>query len=71
MILGELYWPGLKADVSRFYRSCEICQKMIAKGKEPKVPLQMPLIDVLFKRIAVNIFGPILIHQEMKDTSTY
>ncbi|XP_062599512.1 uncharacterized protein LOC134261046 [Saccostrea cucullata] len=58
-ILSEFYWPGLQTDVKLFCRSCDICQRTIQKGKVSKYPLQkMPLIDVPFKRVAVDIVGP-------------
>jgi hypothetical protein len=56
----NFYWPGIHGDVTRFCRSCDICQKTIQKGKVPKVPLEMmPLIDTPFKRVAVDLVGPI------------
>ena len=46
--------------MARFCRSCDICQRTISKGRIPKVPLQkMPLIDQPFKRVAVDLVGPI------------
>ena len=59
-ILLGFFWPGLQADVSRFCQSCDICQRTISKGRVPRVPLgKMPVIDVPFKRIAVDLVGPI------------
>ena len=59
-ILTEFYWPGILSDVKRFCRSCDICQRTVQKGKVAKHPLQkMALIDKVFKRVAVDIFGPI------------
>ena len=59
-ILTEFYWPGILSDVKRFCRSCDICQRTVQKGKVAKHPLQkMPLIDEVFKRVAVDIVGPI------------
>ena len=44
--------------MTRFCRSCDICQRTISKGRIPKVPLQkMPLIDQPFKRVAVDLVG--------------
>jgi len=58
-ILSSFYWPGLRKDVTRFCRSCEICQKTVPKGTIPKAPLEnMPIIDVPFKRVAVDLVGP-------------
>ena len=59
-ILPNIFWPGLGQDVIRFCRSCDMCQRTIKKDIVTKVPLgSMPLIDTSFKRIAVDIFGPI------------
>ena len=54
------FWPGVCGDVARFCKSCDICQRTIQKGRVTKVPLgKMPLIDTPFKRVAVDIVGPI------------
>ncbi len=54
------YWPGMEGDVKRYCRSCDMCQRTIPKGKVTKVPLgKMPMIETPFKRIAVDIVGPI------------
>lgn len=59
-IMSSFYWPGIQADVRRYCRSCDICQRTTSKGRTMKVPLgQMPLIEVPFQRIAVDIVGPI------------
>ncbi|XP_069108942.1 uncharacterized protein [Argopecten irradians] len=59
-ILTEFYWPGVDSDVTRYCRSCDVCQKTISKGRVTKVPLgTMPLIDVPFQRVAVDIVGPL------------
>ena len=37
-----------------------VCQRRVKKGNVKKVPLgSMPLIDMPFKRVAVDIVGPI------------
>ena len=59
-ILSEFYWPGLTADVARYCRSCEACQRTVPKGRVSKAPLQkMPLIGVPFDRVAMDLVGPI------------
>ena len=59
-IMQNFYWPGLQSDVSRFCNSCDICQRTMLKGRLPKVPLQnMPIIDTPFKRVAIDLVGPI------------
>ena len=59
-ITSNFHWPGVVADVARFCRSCDICQKAAPKGRICKVPLgEMPLMEEPFKRVAVDLFGPI------------
>ena len=59
-ITTSFHWPGITSDVTRFCRSCEICQKTLPKGKVTKVPLgEMPIMDVPFHRVAVDLIGPI------------
>ena len=59
-ILPNFFWPGLRQDVIRFCRSCDLCQRIVKRGSIKKVPLgTMPLIDSPFKRVAVDIVGPI------------
>ena len=58
-ILPNFFWPGLCQDVIRFCLSCDVCQRTIKKGIVTKVPLgSMPLTDMKFKRVAVDIVGP-------------
>ncbi|KAL3872608.1 hypothetical protein ACJMK2_035823 [Sinanodonta woodiana] len=60
-VLREFYWPGVNGDIERICRSCDVCQKTVSKGRNTRVPLgKMPLIDTPFKRVAVDIVGPIL-----------
>ena len=59
-VLALFFWPGIQADVRRFCRSCDICQRTTAKGKTRKVPLaKMPVIDEPFRRVAVDLVGPL------------
>ena len=59
-VLTEFHWPGVQADIRRFCRSCDICQRTIPKGRVPAVPLgQMPIISEPFQRIAVDLVGPL------------
>ena len=59
-IMSHFYWPGLYNDVKRFCVSCDVCQRTVSKGSIQRVPLgEMPLIDTPFKRVAVDIVGPI------------
>ncbi|GFN87459.1 gypsy retrotransposon integrase-like protein 1 [Plakobranchus ocellatus] len=59
-VLSNFYWPGLDGDVTRYCRSCDVCQRTVKKGTVPRVPLEkVPLIDTPFKRVAIDLVGPI------------
>ena len=59
-VMSEFFWPGCQADITRYCRSCDICQRTLPKGKVAKVPLgDMPVIDTPFQRVATDIVGPI------------
>ena len=60
MIESACYWPGIHSDLTRFCKSCDVYQKTVNKGSVPKVPLQKtPLIEKPFKRVAIDLVGPI------------
>ena len=49
-VLTGFFWPGLCGGVSRFRKSCDICQRTIQKGRVTKVPLgKLPLTETPFK----------------------
>ena len=59
-VTAHFFWPGVHGDVVRYCKSCDICQRTIAKGKVAKVPLdKMPLIETPFQRVAIDLVGPI------------
>ena len=59
-ILPNFFWPGLRQELFRFCCSCNVCQRTFKKGNIKKVPLRsMTLIDTPFKRVVVDIVGPI------------
>ena len=67
-IQRHFYWPGLQSDVRRFCQSCDTCQKTIPKGRVGKAVLgRMPIIDIPFQRIAVDLVGPIEPMTERKN----
>ena len=56
----SFYWPCMTSDVKRYCSSCDACQRTAPRGSVSKLPLgQMPLIDIPFARVAVDIVGPI------------
>ena len=59
-IQTNFFWPGLHENVTSFCRSSDVCQKTVARGSVPRAPLgDMPLIDQPFKRVAIDLVGPI------------
>ena len=60
-IQTSFYWPGMHSDVSGFCQSCDVCQKNVDKGTVARAPVgEMLLIDIPFKRVAVDLVGPII-----------
>ncbi|GFR66732.1 Gypsy retrotransposon integrase-like protein 1 [Elysia marginata] len=58
--LSNFYWPGVDGDVTRYCRSCDVCHRTVKKGIVPRVPLEkVPLVDTPFKRVAMDIVGPV------------
>ena len=67
-VVSEFFWPGVCGDVVRFCKSCDICQWTIRKGRVTKVPLgKLPLIDTPYKRVSVQLVGPIKPHSDKKS----
>ena len=59
-VFSEFYWPGIHQDVTNYCRSCDICQRPLDKGRVTPVPLgKVPLIDVPFHRVAMDLIGPL------------
>ena len=58
-IMARFYWPGLKKAVEQFCRSCPECQLTAPKPtfRNPLIPL--PIIDVPFSRIGMDVVGPL------------
>ncbi len=60
-IRAQFNWPGITADVERYGKSCDACQRTIPKGKVQKAPLgSMPIIETPFDRVTVDLIGPIV-----------
>ncbi|XP_040070781.2 uncharacterized protein LOC120843464 [Ixodes scapularis] len=56
----EFFWPGMQSDIKRYVRSCDVCQRTVPKGRVGKAPLgTMPAIETPFKRVSIDIIGPI------------
>ncbi|XP_042320340.1 uncharacterized protein LOC121929090 [Sceloporus undulatus] len=54
------FWDGMNKDVAIFVRSCLVCQQVGNSKDQTKAPLQpLPIIEVPFQRVAVDILGPL------------
>src|SRR5215469_9808659 len=59
-ITSTFSWPRMGIEIRNFCESCDVCQKTMPKGRVKKTPLgKMPLIDVPFKRIGIDLIGAI------------
>lgn len=59
-VLAQFWYPGITADIERFCKSCDICQRTVAKGRITRAPLgSMPIIETPFERVAVDLIGEI------------
>ncbi|XP_025084054.1 uncharacterized protein LOC112558046 [Pomacea canaliculata] len=59
-VTAEFYWPGVADDVQRYVRSCDICQRTATRAHVKPAPLgEVPVIDEPFKRVAMDLVGPI------------
>ena len=68
-IAAVFYWPRMQSDVKKFCRSCDKCQRTVQKGRLPFAPLgKMPIIEQTFKRVAIDIIGPLTPNLKM-DTN--
>ncbi|XP_071941174.1 uncharacterized protein [Antedon mediterranea] len=59
-IKQRFFWPGIRKDVTEYCNTCENCQKTSkykTKLKAPMIP--MPIISEPFRRIAMDIVGPL------------
>ena len=60
-IMRYFWWPGLKSDVSKFCRTCHVCQ-MMGKPNQviPPAPLvPIPAIGEPFEHIIIDCVGPL------------
>ena len=66
-IRSEFWWPGFVGEIKRYCLSCDTCQRTAPKSRTKNVPLgRMPTINPVFKRVAVDLVGPIKPMSESK-----
>ncbi|XP_077331070.1 uncharacterized protein LOC143973991 [Lithobates pipiens] len=61
-LVHNFYWPRMLADIADYCRSCVTCQRVGKVGDVHRAPLKpLPVVDEPFKRVAVDIVGPLAI----------
>ena len=58
-ILQRFYRLTAFKDVAEYCRSCETCQKSSRKKPKHDPLIQLPITEVSFQRIALDIIGPL------------
>ncbi|XP_031668019.1 uncharacterized protein LOC116359314 [Oncorhynchus kisutch] len=57
---SRFFWPSMYTDVQKYCKSCPTCQKTSAVRRSERAPLcSLPVISTPFKRIAMDIVGPL------------
>ena len=66
---NRFFWPGMTKDIMRYCQSCDICQKTADQSRTKPIPLDfMPRIDQPFKRVAIDLVGPLNPSSDEKHT---
>ncbi|KAL0184869.1 hypothetical protein M9458_020565, partial [Cirrhinus mrigala] len=58
-ICDRFHWPGLEADVKGFCQACPTCQITAPRTPPPSPLIPLPIIEVPFKRIGMDLVGPL------------
>ena len=57
--MAHSYWPGVKRDIEDYCRACPECQRTAPRPSVRNLLIPMPLIEVPFERLALDIIGPL------------
>ncbi len=58
-VRDRFHWPGLDAGVKRFCQACPTCQRTSPQTPPPSPLIPLPIIEVPFERIGMNLIGPL------------
>lgn len=58
-IRDRFHWPGLDAEVKRFCQACLTCQWMSPRTPPPGPLIPLPIIEVSFEQIGMDLVGPL------------
>ena len=57
-ILDDYFWPGVHVDVKKLCRACYDCQRAARQYQLPAPLRPLPVIEIPFTRIAMDMIGP-------------
>lgn len=58
-VMERFYWPGAKRAIENFCRSCPECQLPAPRPAQRNPLIPLPIIEVHFSRIGMDIVGPL------------
>uniref|UniRef100_A0A9J8C449 Gypsy retrotransposon integrase-like protein 1 n=1 Tax=Cyprinus carpio carpio TaxID=630221 RepID=A0A9J8C449_CYPCA len=58
-IRDRFHWPGLEGDVKRYCQACPTCQRTSPHTPPPSPLIPLPIIEVPFERIGMDLVGPL------------
>ncbi len=58
-IRDRFHWPGLDGEVKRFCQACPTCQRTSPRRPPPSPLIPLPVIEVPFERIGMDLVGPL------------
>ena len=58
-ILQRFWWLGISKDVSFFSKACSKCQIMSSRKVFPVPMIPLPVMEVPFQRIQMDVVGPL------------
>ncbi|XP_071795587.1 uncharacterized protein [Asterias amurensis] len=45
-VLTNFFWPGITADITRYCRSCDVCQRTVPKGRKHVTDIYLPSLTM-------------------------
>lgn len=58
-ISNRYFWPGMRADITKYTKNCIECQRYKATNMKPMGLLQTSVSKQRFEVVAVDLFGPL------------
>uniref|UniRef100_A0A9J7X964 Gypsy retrotransposon integrase-like protein 1 n=1 Tax=Cyprinus carpio carpio TaxID=630221 RepID=A0A9J7X964_CYPCA len=58
-VRDRFHWPGMEAEIKRFCQACPDCQRTSPQTPPPAPLIPLPIIEVPFERIGMDLVGPL------------